>query len=213
MFKQWYRKKMASFFLQPLGSRDCIGRVVQPFVPQLVQEHGANCYWLPFTAIVEHAEFVECAEYVEYAFSLLSYALTCFVCFPSDHQVQYSSWKTNHVPAVSGRIAPETHRQHLGLVWRCLDSLDNVLHVLHCSCYAWSQAFQLSCSTAAHSCNHDLFFFQRGHKAANWFGRCLVTNLHVLSLACQQRHLFRPSFSTRLNIAAAVLLSLHHVTS
>jgi hypothetical protein len=40
-----------------------------------------------------------------------------------------------------------------------------------------------------------------------------VTNLHVLSLACQQRHLFRPSFSTRLNIAAAVLLSLHHVTS
>lgn len=134
---------------------------MQPFVPQLVQEHGAHCYWLPFTAIVEHAEFVECAEYVEYAFSLLSYALTCFVCFPSNHQVQYSSWKTNHVPAVSGRIAPETHRQHLGLVWRCLDSLDNVLHVLHCSCYAWSQAFQLSCSTAAHSCNHDLFFSAR----------------------------------------------------
>lgn len=115
---------------------------------------------------------------------LYSDALTCFVCFPSDHQVQYSSWKTNHVPAVSGRIAPETHRQHLGLVWRCLDSLDNVLHVLHCSCYAWSQAFQLSCSTAAHSCNHDLVFFSEDTKRQIdlvdvWWQICMFYHSHV----------------------------------
>ena len=147
------------FFCSRLVQEIVQGRVVQPFVPQLVQNMESiaiDCRLLPLTNILNLLS-VSSMSSMPFLYSVS--ALTCFVCvFPSDHQFQYSSWTTNKICADSGRIAPDTRRQHLGLGWRCLDNSDNALHILHC-CYVRSQAFQLSFSRAAHSFDRDQFVF------------------------------------------------------